>query len=53
MPRDSELYLDDILDSIRRIASYTEEMSFQDFEADELVQDGVCRNLATGHDVRG
>jgi uncharacterized protein with HEPN domain len=46
MPRDSELYLDDILDSIRRIESYTEEMSFQDFEANELVQDGVCRNLA-------
>lgn len=46
MPRGSELYLDDILDSIRRIESYTEGMSLEDFVADELVQDGVCRNLA-------
>ena len=46
MPRGSELYLGDILDSIRKIERYTAGMRFEDFAADELVQDGVCRNLA-------
>ena len=46
MPRGSDLYLDDILESIRRIEKYTARMSFEEFEEDLLVQDGVLRNLA-------
>ncbi len=47
MPAGSErLYLDDILEAIRRIELYTASMSFEDFTHNLLVQDGVCRNLA-------
>lgn len=46
MPRASDLYLEDILESVRRIERYTAGMDFESFAASELVQDGVVRNLA-------
>jgi uncharacterized protein with HEPN domain len=46
MPSDSDLYLDDILESIRRIELYAGNESYEEFHKDLLVQDGVCRNLA-------
>ncbi|MBF7081721.1 DUF86 domain-containing protein [Desulfallas sp. Bu1-1] len=45
MPRDYKAYLSDIIDSINKIERYTNNMSFQDFLQNELVQDGVVRNL--------
>lgn len=45
MPRGSEVYLDDILEAIRRIELYTHGLSFDSFHQDLLVQDGVARNL--------
>lgn len=45
MPRDSRLYLDDILESCRKIRSFTEGMSFQEFERDLKTQDAVIRNF--------
>jgi uncharacterized protein with HEPN domain len=41
-----ELYLDDILEAIRRVELYAAGKSFEEFSKDLLVQDGVCRNLA-------
>lgn len=46
MPQESDLYLDDILESIRRIELYSGDLSFEEFQKNLLVQDGVCRNLA-------
>ena len=45
MSRDFKAYLSDIIGSINKIEKYTENMSFQDFLQNELVQDGVVRNL--------
>lgn len=45
MQRAYEAYLKDILESIRKIEKYTENMSYGDFREDELRQDGVARNL--------
>jgi len=45
MPRDYKAYLGDIIGSINKIERYTNNMSFQDFLQNELVQDGVVRNL--------
>lgn len=45
MPRGSEVYLDDILEAIRRIELYTRGVSYDSFRQDLLVQDGVARNL--------
>jgi len=45
MPRDYKAYLSDIIGSINKIERYTNNMSFQDFLQNELVQDGVVRNL--------
>jgi len=45
MPRDYNLYLQDILEAAERIQRYTNGMSYEDFSADELVQDAVIRNL--------
>lgn len=42
--RDTD-YLDHICDAIARIERYTADKSEDDFLADELVQDGVIRNL--------
>ncbi len=45
MPREYKAYLKDILEAIRKIEKYTENLSFDDFDGDELIQDGVVRNL--------
>ena len=45
MRRDYRAYIDDILDSIRKIEKYTGNMTYNEFAADELIQDGVVRNL--------
>jgi uncharacterized protein with HEPN domain len=43
MPRDYRLYLDDILESCRKIRQFTEGMSFEEFERDVKTQDAVIR----------
>jgi hypothetical protein len=40
-----EAYLKEILDAIRKIENYTKDIAFDDFVVDELIQDGVVRNL--------
>ncbi|MCR4418705.1 MAG: DUF86 domain-containing protein [Clostridia bacterium] len=46
MPRDFRVYLEDILEAIRRIRRYTDGYSFDDFRRNLLVQDAVLRNLS-------
>ncbi len=43
--RDIKLLLEDILESINRIEEYTLQMEFDDFTNNQLVFDGVVRNL--------
>jgi len=45
MQREYKAYLKDILEAIRKIEKYTEKLSFDDFVKDDLIQDGVVRNL--------
>ena len=45
MSRDYKAYLKDILDSIKKIEKYTNRIFFDKFSSDELIQDGVIRNL--------
>jgi len=45
MSRHERLRILDILDAIDRIASYTEEMSYEAFLADRKTQDAVTRNI--------
>lgn len=45
LPRNYETYLKDILESIRKIESYTIDISIVGFRQNELVQDAVTRNL--------
>ena len=45
MPRDFKFIIKDILEAIDRIEEYTEDLSFEEFCEDRLVQDGVVRNL--------
>jgi len=45
MPREYKAYLNDILEAIRKIEKYTDNLPFDDFIEDELIQDGVVRNL--------
>ncbi|KPL01927.1 MAG: hypothetical protein AMJ73_09490 [candidate division Zixibacteria bacterium SM1_73] len=45
MPREYKAYLKDILEAVRKIKKYTENISVDDFVKDELIQDGVVRNL--------
>ena len=45
MPRDSRVYLEDILGAIRKIRRYTNELSKQAFAADDRTIDAVVRNL--------
>jgi uncharacterized protein with HEPN domain len=45
MPRDHRVYLTDILEAVRRILSYTEGMSLEDFEKSLVTVDAVVRNL--------
>lgn len=45
MSRDPKVYLEDIEQAIAKIGRYTARLSFSDFEQNELVVDGVIRNL--------
>ena len=45
MKRESSAYLRDILVSISRIKSYTEDLSKEEYEKKQLIVDGTLRNL--------
>lgn len=45
MPRDYNVYLEDILEAIRKIRDYTSGLSCKDLESNEQVFDAVNRNL--------
>ncbi|NOY30238.1 MAG: DUF86 domain-containing protein [Planctomycetes bacterium] len=45
MPRDSNVYLQDILKAIGKINAYTAGMSREEFESDSKTVDAVLRNL--------
>jgi len=45
MSRGSRVWLEDILESIRRIDAFTEGMTVERFRSDLLAQDAVIRNL--------
>ena len=45
MPRDSRVYLEDILEATRKITSYTANLSQAAFVEDEKTFDAVVRNL--------
>ena len=44
--RDIRLYLDDILEAIRKIEKYVEGMDFEQFRKDEKTGDAVIRNFS-------
>jgi len=46
MKRDINLYLDDILESIEKIESYTQNISEDEFSRNTKTQDAVLRRLA-------
>ena len=43
--RDHKLYLEDILEATERIEKYTKGLTFKNLKKDNLVLDGVVRNL--------
>ncbi len=43
--RDVRLYLTDMLDAISKIQRYTSNISFEDFEQNDMLIDAVVRNL--------
>jgi uncharacterized protein with HEPN domain len=43
--RDPRLFLIDMLESIEKVERYTAELSFEEFEANDMVLDAVVRNL--------
>ena len=45
MQRRYNVYLKDILDAIQRIEEYVKRINFEEFTRNNLVQDGVIRNL--------
>jgi uncharacterized protein with HEPN domain len=45
MPRDPRVYVDDILEAVRRILSYTESMGQEDFVGSPITIDAVVHNL--------
>ena len=45
MPRDYKVFLEDILEAIRKIRIYTDGLSLQAFTADAKTFDAVIRNL--------
>ena len=45
MKRDPRIYLDDILDAIKKIDEYRERITFQDFSKDNKTVDAVVRNF--------
>lgn len=46
MTRDIGLYLDDILESIKRVEEYTKDLTEEQFSRNTEVQDAVLRRLA-------
>lgn len=47
MPREPKIYLRDIIKAIERIEDYTDDLEYDEFISDRLIQDGVERNLIT------
>jgi uncharacterized protein with HEPN domain len=45
LKRDSRLYLDDIMEAIKKIDEYRERLTFQDFSKDNKTVDAVIRNF--------
>lgn len=45
MIKDDLAYIDHILDCIRKIKEYSKGVSLKDFKTNELVQDGIIRNI--------
>lgn len=45
MPRDYRVFLEDVIEAIRNIRSYTDGLSLQAFAADAKTFDAVVRNL--------
>lgn len=45
MPRDSKVYLEDILEAIQKIRVYTAGLSFEEFRQDSKTSDAAIRNL--------
>ena len=45
MPRSHELYYEDILESCRRIETYTKGLTNNQFSSNQLIIDAVIRNL--------
>lgn len=43
--RDTRLYIDDILEAIRKIEKYVKGLTFEELKENSLVVDGVVRNL--------
>ena len=43
--RDTQLLIEDILEAANRILSYTKDLSFEDFTADQKTVDAVARNF--------
>jgi uncharacterized protein with HEPN domain len=54
MPRDYKVHLEDIVEAIRKIRSYTTSLSFQTFSSDVKTFDAVIRNLEIiGEAIKG
>jgi uncharacterized protein with HEPN domain len=54
MPRDYKVHLEDIAEAIRKIRSYTTNLSFQAFSSDVKTFDAVIRNLEIiGEAIKG
>ena len=54
MPRDYKVYLEDIIEAIRKIRSYTTSLSLQTFSSDGKTIDAVIRNLEIiGEAIKG
>lgn len=45
MPKEYKVYLEDILSSIHKIEKYTKGILYQEFAKNDLLIDGVVRNL--------
>ena len=45
MPRDYEVFLEDVLEAIRKVRDYTDGLSLEAFAADAKTFDAVIRNL--------
>ena len=43
--KDDDVFLKHVLDSINQIEEYVDDMGFEDFVSNKLVQDGVVRQL--------